>query len=1094
MKTLLDNHPEKLADYLREHLGDCDAFRLVSAYFSIHGYKALAKELQTPKDIRFLLGEPESVKTIGDQNRPDMLATISEAGLSFDPSDFWRQKSLAEECAKWIQDNVSLRSMKESNFLHGKMYHMQTSAGSAATVGSSNFTSRGLGASPSSNLEINIAIEDGESRDELAEWFDELWNDEKRTKDVKEDVLAALGHYCQDHDPDFVYYKTLYEIFRDEIEKRKNMDETSDAGVAYKDTQIWNALYEFQKDGVKGIIHRLREYNGCILADSVGLGKTFTALAVIKHFKMCDSNAEVLVLCPKKLRENWKFYRGTARASNPLAEDNISYDLLSHTDLGRTERGVEDIDFSDFDWGKYDLVVIDESHNFRNDTKSHRKADKERGVYVDIDSRYQHLVDDVILGGNKKTKVLMLSATPVNNSLLDLRNQINLMSAGSEHAFGESLKVGNIKSLFAKAERNFKKWEAKNKNVKQKNRAELLESLGGDFQHILGEVTIARSRRQIKRFYESFIKEQGDFPKRKVESATPHTDTKGELKYEKLIDQLKQVKFSIYSPSQHIKNPKVSARLAAEEKHAGFTQEGREQYLVGMMRVNFMKRLESSAHALKLTLQRTIGKIDEQVASIHKFKQTQEDSNTQVVGKDEDVLQEESEEFEINRKALNPFHLKDLWVDKWQKFLESDRKVLQGLLDEVTQITPERDNKLQEFKKRLYQKSKKKNKKILVFTAFKDTAKYLYDNIAEDAAKAGMPAAMVAGDETHTQKGKNGYLDILNNFSPKARKIQQHKADEEIHLLIATDCISEGQNLHDGDMVLNYDIHWNPVRLIQRFGRIDRIGSKNPEVRMLNFWPTENMEYYLKLEARVQARMALVDATTTLDNSLEDEIQESVEEAEKKLGQGEFNFRDAKLLTDLHNNKMVDLEEANSVSISDFALEHFLRQLLRYLEKNPNRLKEDLAGIHAVVKAADAKLPQAGAIFLLRHTNPPEDRGGNALHPHYLVHVNKDGKAHARYTQAQNTLNVLSDLADGKESDSNLCRALDRIIEEQDGGFYSKIAQDALDNIQETSRTATMNSVVMGARRGVKLPRKSESASKTNLHLVTWFAIMGEQK
>ncbi len=1076
-KSIYDNaRPETaLAACLRPRLAEAEVFRLVSAYFSVFGFGALADELENPalRQTKFLFGAPSSAGETALGEKPRRRFDFSEDGLTVEEGVL-QQSALAKRCAAWVNSGkVQVRAVKPGKFLHGKMYHMESPNGGAATVGSSNFTRRGLGLSSNSNLEMNLAVRDAETRAELAEWFDELWNDKTRVADAKQDMLEALARWHEEYPPEFVYYKTLLELFRKDMETRLQGDKLLGDSHLY-DSVIWKKLYEFQKDGAKSVINRLLRHNGCILADSVGLGKTYTALAAIKFFELQNKN--VLVLCPKKLENNWRIYQAAAGdINNPLAGDRFAYSLLAHTDLTRASGMSGNVNLETFNWGNFDLVVIDESHNFRNDSKSRRDED---GAVV-RHSRYEKLLEDVIKSG-VETKVLMLSATPVNTSLTDLQNQIYLMTEKREDAFAESLGIRNIKNIVKAAQQKFKEWE-----YASENKDKLLEMLGGDFFHLLGNITIARSRRQIRKFYAGFIAEQGDFPKReKPQNEAPPADQKGELSGKELFGDVMRLQFHIYRPSNYITSGKVEERLAWEKKNRNFNQKDREGFLVAMMCINFMKRLESSACALRLTLERTLDKIETQIGRIDKYL-SQPDDNAQteaVPGSDE---YEEDEDFIVNHKAMSPYRLRELDVKKWRADMQKDQKALKDALAKVQKITPARDGKLLLLKKQLRQKAKKPNRKLLVFTSFKDTAAYLYENLRECAGELGINLAMVAGSETKTECGANTFSGILDSFAPKARG--KSGGGAEIDLLIATDCISEGQNLQDCDTVLNYDIHWNPVRLIQRFGRIDRIGSKNKSVRMINYWPTGDIDFYLQLENRVRARMALVDAAATGDDNSLDEA------ALNKTAQKELNFRD--LQTKAMRKDIKDFEELNnSVSISDFTLDYFLAQLARYLQANRDALDAAPPGIYAVADCADGGLQKEsvrpGAIFFFRQKDAGENRIGNPVHPFYFVHAQPD-KIACGYMHPRKILNVFEALAAGKSAPlTALCDSFSREISKPEGlQQYGDMANAALADIQAAFNKNAGSGIGMGQGRNARLPADSEKPGADNLQLITWLVI-----
>ncbi|MGQ4810330.1 RNA polymerase-associated protein RapA [Candidatus Entotheonellaceae bacterium PAL068K] len=927
---ILDNYSRTVADYLHQSLPDTEVFRLVSAYFSIYGYEILQHELSGIKEVRFLFGDPASVGELDPGRKAPKSFDLSENGLA--PNHELQQKHLARQCASWIKSRrVNIRSISQANFLHGKMYLTESKAtNSVAVVGSSNFTRSGLGCGTSANLEINLATSDQAACVELQKWFDRLWANKELTREVKPEVLDALNRIGQDHAPERIYYKTLYNWFHDDIEARQSGErQLSDTHVY--DTVIWNTLYAFQKDGAKSVIARLLRHNGCILADSVGLGKTYTALAVIKFFEL--RNERVLVLCPKKLRDNWALYLAyMAQVNNPFARDRFGYTLLSHTDLSRDTGQAGDIDLAPFNWRHFDLVVIDESHNFRNATVSRRD---EAGKIIRR-SRYERLLEEVIRQG-ARTKVLMLSATPVNTSLIDLRNQIYLMTEKREDVFQDSLGIGHIGALLGQAQKAFHAWESAPAKDGKKDKAVLLEKLGPDFFRLLGGVSISRSRRQIKTFYAEEMSRVGEFPTQQPpQNHYPPTDLQSAFSYKELSTQIEQFALSIYRPSRYVASEEARQRLEKEKQETHFNQEDRERYLIGMMRVNFLKRLESSAHSLTATLARTIGKIDALLDKIERYeqKQTGQDARADILPDDD----EDDDEFLINR-ARHPYHLQDLDLPRWKQDLRQDRTPLVAALKQVKAITPERDGKLRELRQCIRQKMEspttdkdgQPNRKLLIFTTFKDTAAYLYKNLSDLATELDLNMAMVAGDATRTTFGKNNFNAILTHFAPRARG-RAAGTSGEIDVLIATDCISEGQNLQDCDTVLNYDIHWNPVRIIQRFGRIDRIGSRNTGVRMLNYWPTKDMDVYLRLQSRVAARMALADAAAS---GHDDPLNES-------QVQTELNFRDQQL----HQlrEEILDLDElSDGVVMSDFTLDYFFAQLLHYLEKKGRNWKQSRA-------------------------------------------------------------------------------------------------------------------------------------------------------
>ena len=694
-QIILDNRGPQtsVGGYLREQLaGGAKTLRIVSAYFTVYAYEALRDKLGNADAVRFLYGDPGSVGEVDPGEKQDKCFDLTEQGLL--PKQLLKQKRLARDCEKWITENgVKVRTIKQANFLHGKMYHIERHDDlDVAVLGSSNFTHRGLGFNEGANLELNLAVSETDTCDQLKHWFDDVWRDEDLTRDARKDVLAALRRLGENCSPEFVYFKTLLEVFRDRLGAREETgDRLGDAHL--KDTRIWKELYQFQRDGVTGIINRLRQHNGCILADSVGLGKTYTALAVIRYYQA--QNQRVLVLCPKKLNENWKLYPTQfGQKGNPFKDDNFHYEVLHHSDLSRISGESNGINLAEFDWASYGLVVIDESHNFRNESRSARDESGE----IIRRSRYERLLEDVIKAGGK-TNVLMLSATPVNTSLDDLRNQIYFMTGKHEDAFRETLGIGHLRTMLSAAQKQFKHWE---QQVGEKHKRDLFDQLGGEFFTLLDAVSIARSRRQIKKFYPEVVKQIGGFPKQaKPQNETPPTDLQGELSFEALNEEIKTFGLSIYTPAAYVISEQAKQELAEEKKKFNFNQADREKWLIGMVRVNFLKRLESAAPSLALTLARTIDKIKQLVARIQRY-QSVHAINEGVPENDwEDEL--EDEDFIVN-KARHPFDFKDLNLSQWLDDLEEDCRVLNSVLAKVAAITPQRDGKLAVLKKQIRDK------------------------------------------------------------------------------------------------------------------------------------------------------------------------------------------------------------------------------------------------------------------------------------------------------------------------------------------------------------------------------------------------------
>lgn len=1093
----------------------------VSAYFTVHAYHALKDKLDGAASLRFLFGEPSFISQVDAEKTASKKYSLTDGGMSLAKplSSTLPQRRLARECAEWIRNKVEVRSIIKPGFLHGKMYHVQN-ASSSALLGSSNFTVPGLGlhANPSSNnVELNIVVDSDRDRIDLLAWFDELWHDAALVEDVKGEVLKHLERLYGNQSPQFVYYLTLFHLFRRFIDENTDADLQLDKTNLF-DSEVWKRLFSFQRDGVRGAIRRLRDFNGCILADSVGLGKTFEALAVIKYFQ--DRGGSVLVICPKKLWNNWNCWLSHGSALNPLAKDRFNFHILAHTDLSRTKGQVGPINLANLP-SNYDLIVIDESHNFRNNAVGTPTQDgKPRRT------RYERLMQDIIQSGIR-SKVLLLSATPVNNNLADLRNQIGLIAGGdvarrevpknaeADRAFEKSLGISSIFETSRKAQAEFTTWAKQ--PAERRTTKDLLHRLGGDLFTLLDALSIARSRRQIERHYKDEMARLGGFPKReKPQSEYPEIDTLGKFpSFQALDGEISKLTLSLYHPSANLrKDLPAETRAAYERKIGNFNQEGRERILIAMMKVNFLKRLESSVDSFRLTLERTLAKIAELEKRIAAFEQHREDNpeiDFDVVEPDEadtDDGETPPESFKIGGR--HKIHLAHIDLPKWKKALSHDRAQLQYLYDEAAPIKPARDAKLQRVKELLaahfthpdVNRDGEPIRKVILFTAFADTARYLYSELAASVAKShGVHAALVAGSETRTTTGQNEFEHILTNFSPRS-KSRPASGESEIDLLIATDCISEGQNLQDANYLINYDIHWNPVRIIQRFGRIDRIGSRHDRVRLVNFWPTPDLNIYLKVKERVESRMALVDITASAEDNLLN--TEQVDD----LIAADLHYRNKQLKK--LQDEVLDIEDLSEdgITLADFSLDDFRLDLLDYLKANQAALEASPSGLYAVVRT-DPSLPkcQPGVLFCLRQSNtdiPVRDAQAtparttssdiNPLRPHFLVYALDSGDVRLTFAQPKAILQLFRELASGKTTaDDALCDLFDaRTQNGADMSHYSTLAKRALDSIRRTFERRAATSLL--SSRGGLLPTAAEQPSEDEegFELLTWLVIMGE--
>jgi superfamily II DNA or RNA helicase len=1091
-----DNHRRgAIGEFLRERIKPDADLSIVSAYFTIYAYAALKDHLDSIKHLRFLFGEPRFIQSLDPEKTEKKAFRIENDSLSL--SNCLKQKKIAGECAEWIQSKVDVRSIIKPGFLHGKMYHSDNNGVSEAIIGSSNFTLSGLGLGASgNNVELNLEVNDNRDRIDLKNWFDEVWNDEELVEDVKAEVLDCLAQLYQNHSPEFIYFKTLFHIFEDYLSEAARGG-LLDEKTGFFESQVWDMLYEFQKDGVKGAINKILKHKGCIIADSVGLGKTFEALAVIKYFELL--NGRVLVLCPKKLEDNWKVYREND-TRNPLLADRFAYTVLAHTDLGRDT-------YDTHNWGNYDLVVIDESHNFRNNARGKDREDGRRRR-----TRYEFLMEEVLKGG-VDSKVLLLSATPVNNSLKDLRNQFLLITQDEDRAFDESLDIYSIAQVMKNAQTHFTQWADPKKNPERKV-SRLLDALDSTFFKLLDELTIARSRRHIISYYGA--KEIGRFPDRlKPLALHPETDIKGYFpSYDDIHAAISEYKLTIFNPTAYLEDAHVNRYIKDSEQLVLFNdQRKRESYLIGMMRTNYLKRLESSVHSFEVSIERTIKKIDDLLQKIDHF----EGNFDEYTSPDLFADQGEEEEAELLERLMVgrklPIRLEHLKRKEWKRDLKNDRRQLIAIHEKAAAVTPDRDAKLQELKRLIQEKTSRPindgNRKVLVFTAFSDTAQYIYANLKDwISGKLGLHCALVSGTgDNRTTFKLSGYarqsdfLSILTNFSPVSKRrdrMPNMPQEGEIDVLIATDCISEGQNLQDCDYLINYDIHWNPVRIIQRFGRIDRLGSANKQIQLVNFWPTDDLNKYINLKDRVEARMAMVDlAASGADNLLDpDQLEALVAE--------ELTYREKQLIR--LRDEVIDLEEMDdNVSISEFTLDDFRVELMNFLAGNRQALEDAPLGLYAVTPTLDAvksaelfdknwhEVVKPGVIFCLRHKNPPKERKSSNVNPlgrYYLLYIRDDGTVRFTFTQAKNALSMLQKLSVGKDRPYQaLCDLFDR---ETEGGAdmdkYSGLLGKAVNAIVRTFQKRAAAGLQSG--RNFVIPDKKEQAKDANdFELVTWLVV-----
>lgn len=1057
---LINNVTETLKDDLSVEIHEGSKLSIAAACFSIYAFQELKKQLTSIDELRFIFTAPTFVTEKAKKEKREFYIPRLNRERNLYGTEFeiklrneLTQKAIARECAEWIEKKAVFKSNKSNEDMMGFM-----NVDDKNYMPITEFSTVGLGCERGNNAYNYIQKTEAPMSSAYLSLFDQLWNDKSKLQDVTDEVIDSITAAYNENAPDFIYFVTLYNIFNEFLEDISE-DELPNEATGFKDSKIWSMLYNFQKDAALAIINKLEKYNGCILADSVGLGKTFTALAVIKYYE--SKNKSVLVLCPKKLANNWNTYKDNY-INNPIASDRLGYDVLYHTDLNRTHGQSNGLDLDRINWGNYGLVVIDESHNFRNGGKIVENPDEETK-----DNRYVTLMKKVIRAGIK-TKVLMLSATPVNNRFNDLKNQLALAYEGHTDYIDEKLNTNRtIDEIFRNAQRAFNtwsKWEPCDRTTEN-----LLKMLDFDFFEVLDSVTIARSRKHIQKYYDTT--DIGTFPIRlKPLSPRPHlTDLKTAINYNEIFEQLMLLTLTIYTPTHYILPSKMDkyAELYEDNKvNVGFTQANREQGIRRLTAINLMKRMESSVYSFNLTLKRIKDLIDSTIETIDRFNKqsAHEIELTDISNMDEfdDEDQNTDDLFSFGRKIK--IDLADMDYLTWRKSLVKDAEVLELLTVMVGDITPEHDSKLQELYKIIDKKISNPinegNKKIIIFTAFADTAGYLYDNVSEYVkSKYGLNTAMVSGSvdgRTTCPKLRGDLNTVLTCFSPisKGRDLFENIPKEDIDILIATDCISEGQNLQDCDYLINYDIHWNPVRIIQRFGRIDRIGSKNKYIQLVNFWPDVTLDDYINLKAKVETRMKIVNITSTGtgdDNPLSDEEKTDLE------------YRKAQL--EKLQEEVVDIEDMTTgISIMDLGLNEFRLDLLEYIKNHPDIEKAPF-GLNAVVPANEDA--PAGVIFVLKNRSDSVNIDNqNRLHPFYMVYISNDGEVICDHLSPKDMLDKMRFLCKGKtEPIPEVYKQFNK--ETRDGKDMSKFSEllgEAIASIIEVKDESDIDSFLGGSQ------------------------------
>lgn len=1047
-----NNITERVIDDLKQLLlSDNSQVSIAAASFSIYAYEALKEELEKVDCVNFIFTSPTFYTDKSEKQKREFYIPKLNRERSLFGSDFeirlrnqLTQRAIARECADWIRRKARFKT----NITHGSMnsfLNVKTGDETYTYMPFNEFTTTELGLDRGNNIcPMVVGMPGHSSTDMFLKNFAELWKDKEKFQDVTDNVIENIETVYKENAPAFIYFITLYNIFNEFLEDISE-DVLPNEATGFKSSVIWNKLYNFQRDASLAIINKLEKYNGCILADSVGLGKTFTALSVIKYYE--NRNRNVLVLCPKKLNDNWQTFRSNYK-NNPVLADRLRYDILFHSDLSRDKGLSNGLDLERVNWGNYDLIVIDESHNFRNGGRFDN--DDEDDDFKE--NRYARLMNKVIRSG-VKTKVLMLSATPVNNRFSDLKNQLQLAYEGKAENINDLLDTGkNIDSIFRDAQTVYSKWA---KLPPEKRTTEkLVDSLSYDFFQLLDAVTIARSRSHIIKYYNT--NDVGKFPERlsPISRRPKLTDLNDAITFADIAEMLNRLNLSIYTPSLFIFESE-KGNYGIDYEGEGLTVDGREKGIRKLMAINLLKRLESSVNSFRLTLTRIRDFINDSITAIDKFQESGADTiDVTDFSEDFDTEDNENDPFVGRKSKIN---LRDMDYVSWRRDLKADQEVLELLILMLKDITPEHDMKLQQLVADLKNKFEHpingSNKKVLIFTAFADTANYLYEQLSGRILNdCGLHTALITGStegKCTLPKLKCTFNDILTYFSPlsKDRDAIHPNDTREIDVLIATDCISEGQNLQDCDYLINYDIHWNPVRIIQRFGRIDRIGSKNDVIQLVNYWPDMELDDYIKLKGRVESRMKATVITSTGDDNLL---------SANEKGDLEYRRNQLKKL----QNEVVDIEDMDTgVNIMDLGLNEFRLDLLANLKEHPNM---DLTpfGMSAVVNASE--LVEPGVMYVLKNKNNGVniDRS-NLLHPFYMVYLSHTGTVICDHLSPKKLLDKMRYACKDKtEPDKALCKQFNK--ETRDGKnmrHYSDLLQSAIESIITVKEESDIDSL-----------------------------------
>lgn len=994
---------------------------IVNDKLTLSVFALLEKNLKNVKEINFVIRD---TKFVPDKTELSHEFEITPNDVLYNAYDI-TEKNKLEHFAKakamhdFIKQHVNVKKVNPRVNIGGNVLIIDDDF---MIQGSSSLELAPKKKSRTQNFNFDTMLNGSIDKEQIVgtkKMFEQIWYNEQVSTDYKQELLQSLSYIYKDHSPEFLYYFTLNELFGHQLDSGvERFERDSDK---FKRTQIWEALFDFQKDCVVSAIQKLQKYGGCIIADSVGLGKTFEALAVIKYFEIKMDN--VLVLTPAKLYDNWNSFKGNYKDS--FLKETFNYKIMFHTDLSRYKGDSKSgQDLKRFDWGNFDLVVIDESHNFRNRNDRYDENDQL------IMTRYARLLQEVMKQGKNNTKVLLLSATPVNNSLVDLKNQISIITSDRDFAFKDD-GIGSVDNLLRRTSMLINQWEEQENHKKN----ELLDSLPSDFYKLLEMLTISRSRKHITGYYGD--KGIGKFPeKNKPLTYYPEIDKEIQLlKFADANEILEQLTLAVYTPTKYIRGEYqghyIKKYNLTGKRGGKMDFDTQSKGMVVLHRFNLFKRLESSVYSFAETLRRLLERIERTIATIESGGYSLFESEFDTELEDGEATYLEGK-YEID---VNHLRAIDFLAD-----LEGDKLILDRLYQDAKIILDNRrDAKIDRLQELLIDKITKTpynqgNRKVIIFTAFADTANYIYAQISSELLKAHLYTACVTGGniKTTNQNIDSDFNSVLCAFSPQSKMKKEIPAKEQVDILIGTDCISEGQNLQDCDTIINFDIQWNPVSLIQRFGRIDRIGSTNSCIQMINFFPNVALNEYLGLEQRVKGKMTTLNIVSTGD---EDFLTPEM---------NDFNFRRRQL--ERLKDEVIDIDDATeNISLSDLNMNEYLYELSTYIS-NHTEVNKVPTGIYSVTDGMNQ-----GVLLCFKHSNlSDKPKSDSSLYPYYIIYISNDGEVLYGNSQAREVLKVFRKLCYGKSEPMReyFDRFLNRTNQVTDMSFYSNLLNKAVKSIK----------------------------------------------